>query len=401
MATTFYSDLFSDLNSILHTYVGSVSAKMAESMGDFAKPLLGIYIALWGWSMMRGAIQEPVLDGFTRIVRLVFIVGLAINIGHYNTYISDRLFHTPDDLAELIVSAAHIEGSNSDTSSNMTYLDTAMSSFDDIGKSFRLEAKDRGDWGIPDLSLYLTGWALYVAGAAITAYCAFLLSLCKIALALLLGMGPLFVLFLIFESTKRFFETWIGQIINYIFLVTLTAGAMSLVLFIIMGYLTTTGATLEATPVLSKAFPAIIFSIIGLLVMIQVPSIASALGGGVAISTLGAAAAAAGAATRATRAAAGGAWNLASGKTFHDAKRRLAMARSQYKAVGRGAAAVGRGAVAAGAAAGRGAAAAGRGAAAAGAAAGRGAAAAGSAAGRGAKAVYNRITNRKASVGSG
>jgi type IV secretion system protein VirB6 len=44
-----------------------------------------------------------------------------------------------------------------------------------------------------------------------------------------------------------------------------------------------------ATPTIEQAVPAIVLCLISALVMMQLPSIASALGGGVAISTLGAA----------------------------------------------------------------------------------------------------------------
>jgi len=43
-----------------------------------------------------------------------------------------------------------------------------------------------------------------------------------------------------------------------------------------------------ADPALDQALPAIVFSIIGALALVQMPAMASALGGGVALGTLGA-----------------------------------------------------------------------------------------------------------------
>jgi len=95
------------------------------------------------------------------------------------------------------------------------------------------------------------------------------------------------VLLIMFEPTKRFFDAWLGQALNYVFLVILSAASIKLIMAILQAYLTDASGAL-ADPALDQALPAIVFSIIGALVMVQMPSKASALGGGVAIATLGA-----------------------------------------------------------------------------------------------------------------
>ena len=107
------------------------------------------------------------------------------------------------------------------------------------------------------------------------------------ALAIILGVGPIFVLLTIFEPTKRFFDAWIGQALNYVFLTMLTAGAIKMMMTIIQTYLTASSGAL-ADPSISQALPIIGLCIMVFLVMMQLPSIGSALGGGVAIGTLGA-----------------------------------------------------------------------------------------------------------------
>ncbi|MBK6388047.1 MAG: type IV secretion system protein [Rhodoferax sp.] len=66
--------------------------------------MLTIYVVLWGWSMMRGVINEPMTDGASRIVRLSLIVGIALTVGRYNTFLSDMLWNSPDVLAGYIAS---------------------------------------------------------------------------------------------------------------------------------------------------------------------------------------------------------------------------------------------------------------------------------------------------------
>jgi len=72
----------------------------------------------------------------------------------------------------------------------------------------------------------------------------------------------------------------------------LTASAIKLIMTIIRTYLTAAGgASVLSDPAINQAIPAIALCGIAALVMMQLNSIASALGGGVSLGTLGAASA--------------------------------------------------------------------------------------------------------------
>ena len=231
---------------------------------------------------MRGAVSEPVMDGAARIIRLSIIVALAINIGIYNGYLANVLWETPEALAGIV--AGGYAGGNA-----MNFLDQLMGQFYELAQAFNDKAyADTGITGLPDLSLWIMGWAILIAGALMTGYAAFLFALSKMALAIILGVGPIFVLMTMFEPTKRFFDVWIGQALNYVFLVLLTASAIKLVMTIISSYMSAAVGAAASDPSIVQALPGVIFSLVGLLVTMQLPSIASALGGGVAIGTLGA-----------------------------------------------------------------------------------------------------------------
>ena len=275
----FYTRLFTELNTALTTYVGDTATAIIGAITPVATTLLTIYVMLWGWSMMRGVISEPVTDGVGRIVRLALITGVALNLGRYNSLIADMLWNSPDALAGII-------GGGTPTT-NATFLDTLMSKMYDFGDAYYQKAQANSTLGVPDLGLLFMAYALWGAGVLATGYGAFLLTLAKIGLAVALGVGPIFILLTIFEPTKRFFDTWLGQALNYVFLVMLAASTIKLILTILQTYLTAAGGAL-ADPSLDQALPAIVFSIIGALALVQMPSMASALGGGVALGTLGA-----------------------------------------------------------------------------------------------------------------
>ncbi|WCF29566.1 type IV secretion system protein [Xylella fastidiosa] len=275
----FYSRMFTELSNALNTYVNDTATNIIGAITPVATTLLTIYVILWGWSMMRGVISEPITDGVGRMVRLAVICGIALKIGYYNGFISDFLWNAPDEMAN------YLGGGNEEN--NAAFLDTLMSKMYDFGDAYYQKSQANSTLGLPDFGLLFMAYAIWGAGIAATGYGAFLLALSKIGLAITLGLGPMFILLIMFEPTKRFFDAWLGQALNYVFLVILTAAAIKLILSILQAYLTNASGLLD-DPSPNQALPAIVFSIIGALVMVQMPSKASALGGGVAISTLGA-----------------------------------------------------------------------------------------------------------------
>lgn len=275
----FYEDTFTNLNSTLTTYIGTVASDIIGAISGVAYSMLMIYMMLWGWAMLRGMISEPITDGAARIIRLSVITGIALSLGRYNTYVSNFLWQTPDALAGIVASGY------SSSASNVQYLDGLMSKIYDLGDAYWQKASATT---IPSFGLYIVALLVWVGGVAATAYGAFLLALSKMALAILLGIGPIFVLLLIFDGTKRFFEAWLGQALNYVVLVVLTAGAIKMILTIIETSIGSASA-IASNPTIDQALPCIVLCLIGALVMMQLPSISSALGGGAAISTLGAA----------------------------------------------------------------------------------------------------------------
>jgi type IV secretion system protein VirB6 len=278
----FYETTFTMVNQSLSTYITDVASNIIDSFTPVTTTLLIIYVVLWGVAMIRGMITEPVIDGFSRIARLSLIVGIALNVGRYNGYISDFLWNTPDALAGYVASGY------SDGYNNVQYLDSLLNQIYDLADMFWTQANATSTFGMPDLVLLISGFFIIGVGAAATGFAAFLLIISKMALAIILAIGPIFLLLIMFEPTKRFFNAWIGQAMNFVFLAVLTSAAIKLILSILQAYLTDVMQSgLMTQPSVNLAIPAIILCFIGFLVLQQLPSIASALGGGVAIGTLG------------------------------------------------------------------------------------------------------------------
>lgn len=162
--------------------------------------------------------------------------------------------------------------------------------------------------------LAITG-LVWLVGLLATGGAFVLIMIAKVGLQVWLAIGPIFILLSMFEATKQFLNAWLGQTISFGLVTVLTAAVSKMILSISELYLGLVApGGLLVDPTIDKIFPVLLLGGCALVFFWQVPSFAAGPGGGVAISTLGALTAG----YRAAKGFAGGAKNLATGKTLSD-----------------------------------------------------------------------------------
>ena len=230
----FLNDFLMKFDTAVVSYWQNLVSSVVSAISPVATSLLGIYIILWGWSMLRGHIQEPVMDGLGRLTRLAMIVSVALSVGYYNSILANWISQTPDYLASLGTAGG------GGTSATLTqYADQVaeqlLQIWDAMGKAFAATGWTTVMSAFPTVAV---GILMFIAILLLLIYIVFLLILSKMAIAILIGVGPIFVLSLIFESSKNWFSMWWAQVLNYSFLALLAGAAGALVLQFIMQYLT-------------------------------------------------------------------------------------------------------------------------------------------------------------------
>lgn len=141
-------------------------------------------------------------------------------------------------------------------------------------------------FGISGTGLLLQTFAaiLMCIVAIVVAIAAGIMFVALIALAMLLAIGPLFILFAIFPQTQRWAEAWLGQTVNYGLIFVLVACATALLFKILEGYFNTlVSFDILAVEVVWLVIKAICLAIGATGVLLQVNSIASGLAGGAAL----------------------------------------------------------------------------------------------------------------------
>lgn len=267
----FYQDF---LNKFEDTILGYITNSVSNVIGfitPIATSLLIIYLAIWGIAHIRGTIQEPLKEGIGRIIRIVFIISIALNFGIYSNVIVNFLYESPDQLASIVAG----------TPPGIATLDTLLEKGIDEG----MNAWNEGGVLDGNFGMYILALIVWITTAALTAYAAFLLLLSKAALTILLAIGPIFIIMLLFQTTQKFFEGWIAQVGNFALMTVLAVALIKIMLSLFEAFINV--AINDPSVNVVGTLYVFIAGVISVLVLRQIPQIAMALGGGVALSTQG------------------------------------------------------------------------------------------------------------------
>ena len=97
---------------------------------------------------------------------------------------------------------------------------------------------DKGGLITGDVGFYIAAAAIYALVGFVCVYTIFLIALSRVALAVLLALGPLFIVMALFDATRRFFEAWLHELSNYALVAILTVMVSALMLDLVQAYAT-------------------------------------------------------------------------------------------------------------------------------------------------------------------
>jgi type IV secretion system protein VirB6 len=227
---------------------------------------------------MFGKVQEPLQDGFFRILRITAIMTFGLTVGTYMGVVVDFLQKGPEYIATSVVGGG---------GTLTTALDGLFNKVFTVAQS----AWQQGGIMNGNFGLYLLAAAVILFGLALIIYAAFLILLSKVMTTILLALGPIFIVMLLFSTTQRYFESWLGAISNYAFLLILAVCVSDIAISLAESYMHAMAPTESALKNMANLGDVVMLcAVFSLCVLIihQVPTISATLGGGFALATQGA-----------------------------------------------------------------------------------------------------------------
>ncbi len=206
MDFVFFDLIMQSLDKRIDAFRVGLFDRVVKWIAEFVWVLLTLWVALKGWLIVSGRSRDSIAAFFMNVVRAMFIVSLATAVSITNKEFKDLSAELRTILfQDLQHEISHVvTGSSTPVEKQVDkalgWMQVAMASIDAIDVandsemgSEKLQAKFFIGLG--------TGGPAVVAGSMLMLY--------KIALALFVGLAPLFILCLLFEQTKPLFQKWL------------------------------------------------------------------------------------------------------------------------------------------------------------------------------------------------
>ncbi|MDQ8727532.1 type IV secretion system protein [Bradyrhizobium sp. LHD-71] len=251
------------------TFVSTSVSNLASYVDGPLRLAVMLYVVLYGFAVMRGAISEPIMEFAWRAMRIVLIVVLATNAGTFQQYVTGLFF---DSLPKEIGNA--LAGSGLNTNSGVPF-DQLLSKGIEVANRIYDQA------GLTKIAPAMIA-AILLVFVAIGSFLQFAILLyAKIGLGVVIALGPIFIALALFEATRPFAEAWLRQVANFVILLILVVALVGLMLTTVSGFIDKFGAN-AATAGEMLVGAVAISAVLGLsgYIALQLPTIAGGLAGG-------------------------------------------------------------------------------------------------------------------------
>lgn len=200
--------------------------RVSALVGTAALTIITIWVLLQGYRIISGQSRDSMMALVLSVARVTLIVMAATTIG-----VAGRGTHQfiTEDLQNVITSA--VTGDEGSTLSeqidqNLAAMQFALASIDAINIVQDPTLNDDKKRAMDMIAIGTAGPAM-VGGAMLLLY--------QVALALFVGLGPLFVLCLIFDQTKSLFNRWLMYGISTMFSLAVLSAMIAISTKLVLG----------------------------------------------------------------------------------------------------------------------------------------------------------------------
>lgn len=268
----------SQFDSVLNTYVVGVVAALMTAITPLALSAMTIWVALFGWAVLRNEVSDTVPAFVWRVFKIGLILAFALQSGVYISHVID----TANALATGVATTFLPQAANPNMIATPY---TILEAFNERASQLVIDLLK--DAGITRLDLVFAAIVTAFGNVIFLCLALFVVTLAKVFLTFTLAVGPLFILCLAWRPTARFFDSWLSMILNAVVLAWFAFFSLGLSAHMgeaLVQAINNQGGFLGPTfNVVAESLKYCIVMILMAILCFQAPSLAAALTGGAAV----------------------------------------------------------------------------------------------------------------------
>jgi type IV secretion system protein VirB6 len=192
-------------------------------VGGIALLAVTIWVLTQGYRIMSGQSRDSLMGFVVSAAKATLICSVATTMAIFGTDLHDFFTHDlADEITELVTGSG--DSAEKQIDENMAWMSVAITAIDAVDTASD-PTLDRRKTQAMALAGIGTGGPAIVAGSMLLLY--------QMAMALFVGLGPIFILCLLFDQTKSLFQRWlfygVGTLFSMAVLAFVTSIAMEMV----------------------------------------------------------------------------------------------------------------------------------------------------------------------------
>ncbi len=276
--------LINQVDAIILTFVQGSFGSLTGTIETLWRLMFIVFIAVYGYKVIISG-RFSGADLIQHSVKIIVLLILATQWDTFFVFIYKMVTDLPSDIAGIIMSGA-ASSFGDPAATDAASANTALTSFYD--RSMEVSEKIVEGAGWDDFILYFYAGAIWVGAIGFTGYATMLIILAKVAVAVLLAVGPIFILLLIFNNTKNLFEGWLRTLLNYAVIPIFVYALLALLLTLAdapLKFMEDNSAT--GSELMTPVAPFLMMSFVGTMLLAQIMNMAASVTGGLSLSTMG------------------------------------------------------------------------------------------------------------------
>ena len=268
----------SQFDTLLGTYVVDVVATLMTAIAPVALSLLTLWVALYGWAVLRGEVAESVPTFVWKLFKIGLVFALALQSGAYIRHVADTANALATGVATTFLPAAV-------DPTTVTSPYALLDAFNDQASQLVLDLLKEA--GITRLDLLFAAVVCSFGNVVFLCMALFVVSLAKLILTFTVAVGPIFVLCLAWRPSQRFFDSWLSMLLNAVVLAWFAFFALGLSIYMgqsMLRVVLDNGGFLGPTfNVVGESLKYCVVMVLMAIICLQAPTLAAALTGGAAV----------------------------------------------------------------------------------------------------------------------
>lgn len=216
----FYRTILDYLRDEIQDFAIELLGNAMQWVGGAALTLMTIWIMVQGFRIVTGRSRESMMLLVTNSLKATLILTIATGMSMFGSKLHEFLLVDVKEDINWVVTGER-ESPEAGIDRNLAWMQVALTSIDalDVASDPTIDnSKSRALW----FTGLGTGGPALVGGTMLLLY--------EVALALFIGLGPLFILSLLFEQTKSLFSKWLYYGIGTMFSMAVLSAMVSIAL---------------------------------------------------------------------------------------------------------------------------------------------------------------------------